>query len=204
MTQQNSVAVRNAEGDAWETAMGTSARIRAYSGTVPSNCAASETGSMLAEWALASDWSPNASSGAKTLSSLPLITTGQSVAGTGTVATHYRIYDSAAATCHEQGTVFGALSLNTNALTAANGNVLNFASTTGVVVGMTATGTGITAGAVVLAVTSTTVTLDRTSAAGVASAAAIAFGGDLTVDNPSIASGQSVQITGFTKTWAGA
>ena len=101
MTVQNSTTVRNALGDAWETAIGTSAKIQIWSGSLPANCAAAATGTKLAEYSLSSDWSAAASSGAKTLSSLPLTTTGLA-AGT---AGYYRIVDSAGTTCHEQGTV---------------------------------------------------------------------------------------------------
>lgn len=135
MTVQNSTAVRNAQGDAWETAMGTSVKVRIYTGAQPANCAASRTGTMLVEYSLASDWCAAASSGAKTLNSLPLSGT---AAATGT-AGHYAIMSSDGATCHEQGSV-------------------------------TATGGG----------------------------------GDMTLDNTSITSGQAVNITGFTKTWPGA
>lgn len=135
MTVQNSTAVRNAQGDAWETAIGTSAKLRIYSGAQPANCAAPRTGTLLVEYSLGSDWCAAASSGAKTLNSLPL---SAAAAATGT-AGHYAIMDSAGTTCHEQGSV-------------------------------TATGGG----------------------------------GDMTIDNTSIASGQTVNITGFTKTWPGA
>jgi hypothetical protein len=50
---------------------------------------------------MASDWAAAASSGSKALNNLPL--TG-AASGTGT-AGHYRIYDSAGTTCHEQGSV---------------------------------------------------------------------------------------------------
>lgn len=135
MTVQNSAAVRNAQGDAWESTIGTSAKLRIYSGAQPANCAAARTGTLLVEYSLASDWCAAASSGAKTLNSLPLSTT---AAAAGT-AGHYAIMDSAGTTCHEQGSV-------------------------------TATGGG----------------------------------GDMTIDNTSIASGQTVNVTGFTKTWPGA
>lgn len=200
MTVQNSIAVRNAQGDAWETAMGTSTKWRIYSGAQPANCAAAASGTLGAEFSLASDWSAAAASGAKSLSSLPLSTTGLAPITAG----HYRVYDSAGSTCHEQGTCFATVNLSTNALTAANSNVLNFASTTGVVVGMNASGTGVVPGSTVLAVTGTTVTLSLASTAGVANAAAITFGGDLSIDNANIAAGQTVQITAFTKTWPGA
>jgi hypothetical protein len=133
MTVQYSVTLRNAMGDAWEAAMGTSAKIRIYSGAMPASCATAASGTLLAEFALASDWSAAAASGAKTLSSLPLSTTG-AAAGT---AGYYRFFDTAGTTCHEQGTV-------------------------------------------------------ATSAA------------DMIIDNASIALSQTVQITGYTKTWPGA
>ena len=133
MTVQNSTAVRNAIAEAWETAMGTSVKARIYSGAMPASAATARSGTLLAEWALAIDWSPTATTGAKTLSSLPLATTGLA-AGT---AGYYSFMDSTGATCHEQGTV-------------------------------------------------------ATSAA------------DMLIDNASIAVGQTVQITAFTKTWPGA
>lgn len=72
MTVQNSTAVRNAQGDAWETAMGTAAKIQFWTGAQPANCAAASSGTKLAEYAMASDWCAAGASGAKTLNSLPL------------------------------------------------------------------------------------------------------------------------------------
>lgn len=80
MTVQNSTAVRNAQGDAWETAIGTSAKLQIWSGSPPSNCAAASTGTKLAEYSLASDWTAAASSGAKTLISMRSICTHSSLA----------------------------------------------------------------------------------------------------------------------------
>lgn len=134
MAVQNSIAVRNAMLDAWETAMGTAIKVRLYTGSAPTNCGTAASGTLLVEWTLASDYSANASSGTKTLSSTPIAGT---ATGTGT-AGYYRLYDSAGTNCHEQGTV-------------------------------TATGGG----------------------------------GDVTIDNTSIASGQTVNISGWSKTAAG-
>lgn len=64
--------------------------------------------------------------------------------------------------------------LTTNALTLAGSPVLNFASTTGVVNGMVASGTGVVYGSTVLAHTGTTVTLN-TNTTGVASGATLSF-----------------------------
>jgi hypothetical protein len=134
MTLQYSAAVRNAQLDTWETTIGTAPLLRLYSGAVPANCAASETGTLLAELTLPSDWMANASSGSKAKSGT-WSGTGAVGAGTGTTTTHYRIYDAGGTTCHEQGAV-------------------------------TATGGG----------------------------------GDMTLDNVSIASGQAFAINTFTRT----
>jgi hypothetical protein len=135
MAVQFSIAVRNGMLDAVETAMGTGARLRLYSGTMPANCAAAASGSMLAEYVLAADWAGTAANGSKALNNLPLTTT---AAVAGTIG-YYRFYDSAGSVCHEQGTV-----------TASGG------------------------------------------------------GGDMTVDNPTLALNQTVNVTAFTKTAAGA
>jgi hypothetical protein len=101
MARQYSAAVRNAQADAWESAIGTSAIIRIRTGAQPASCGDVDTGTALASFSLASDWTPAASGGAKTLASLPISTTG-SADGT---AAHYRIYASNGTTCHEQGSV---------------------------------------------------------------------------------------------------
>ena len=135
MTIQWSTTVRNARLDAIETAIGTSAVLKIRTGAPPANCAASDSGTVLISYSLASDWAGAASGGVKTFNNTPLSGT---ASGTGT-AGHYRIYASDGTTCHEQGTVT------------------------------------ITAG-----------------------------GGDMTIDNTSIVSGQTVNVTAFSKTEAGA
>ncbi len=137
MTVQWSTTLRNAQGDNWESTIGTSAKLEIYSGSMPANCAASTTGTKLVEWDLASDWCAAASGGVKTLNSLPIPFT--AVGGAPSNAGYYRLFASDGTTCHEQGTV-------------------------------TVTGGG----------------------------------GDMTVDNISITSGQGGNITGFSKTWPGA
>lgn len=134
MAIQMSVARRTARATASETAIGTTPKVQIRTGAQPANCAAAASGTLLAEFTLASDWATQAS-GVLTFSGVPLSAT---AVGTGT-AGHYRINDSAGTTCHEQGTI-------------------------------TATGGG----------------------------------GDMTIDNTSIATGQTVQITGWTQTEANA
>jgi len=131
MTVKWSSTVRNGVLNAWETAIGTSAIIRIFTGSAPAAVGDASTGTELVEYSLGSDWASAASSGAKALASLPLTTT---AGGTGT-AGYYRIYASDGTTCHEQGSV-------------------------------TATGGG----------------------------------GDMTISNTLITSGQTINITGFTLT----
>ena len=126
---QLSVSARNARLDAIETTVGTSPILRIRSGSAPADCATADSGTVLAEMTLPSDWMAAASSGSKAKSGT---WSDSSANATGTAA-HFRIYDSGGSTCHLQGTV-------------------------------TATGGG----------------------------------GDLTLDNTSIASGQVVSVSTFT------
>jgi len=100
MAVQHSVAVRNARADAKETAIGASAKLQLWTGSPPASCAASDSGTMLAEFALASDWATAASGGVKAFAAVTPVN-----AVAGGIVGHYRIKDSTGATCHEQGTV---------------------------------------------------------------------------------------------------
>ena len=132
MAIQYSAAVRNAQLDALETAIGTSAVLKIRTGTAPANVGTADSGTVLASMTLPSDWLAAASGGSKAKSG-----TWQDAADATGTAAHFRIYASDGTTAHIQGTV-------------------------------TATGGG----------------------------------GDLTLDNTSIASGQSVTISSFTLTAA--
>ena len=101
MSLQYSVTVRNLKLDAVETAIGTSAVLKIRTGSAPANCAAGDTGTVLATVNLPSDWMDPASSGSKAKAG-----TWQdaSADATGTAA-HFRIYASDGTTCHVQGTV---------------------------------------------------------------------------------------------------
>lgn len=180
------------------TGTATQPKFQLWSGAMPSTTAGSPAGAKLVEFNMPADWANAASSGQKTLNG-SWTGTGLAAASTGTTATFYRLVDSGG-TCHEQGSVFMAVALSTSALTAVNGNVLTFSSTTGVQVGMNASGTGIVAGSTVLAVTSTTVTLSLASTAGVSSGAAITFNGDVTLDNTNVAQNQTVTVASKTYT----
>jgi hypothetical protein len=131
MSVKLSVAVRNARLDAIETAISIAAVLKIRSGSVPTNIADADSGTVLATLSLPSDWLAAASSGSKAKSGTWQDT---SADNTGT-AGHFRIYASDGTTQHIQGTV-------------------------------TATGGG----------------------------------GDMTVDNTSIAAGQQITVTSFSLT----
>src|SRR5262249_40218530 len=101
MTVQWSTTLRNALLDQWGTSIGASAILRIYTGSQPANCAASPSGTLLAEFDFASTWTSAASGGSKSISGTPLTTTGLAAGNAG----HYRIYASDGATCHEQGSI---------------------------------------------------------------------------------------------------
>lgn len=102
MTIQLSVSVRNGMLDAIETAIGVSAVVKLKTGAPPANCAAADSGTVVATISLASDWMAAASSGSKSFSSTPLQDTSADNAGT---LGHYRVYASDGTTCHMQGTI---------------------------------------------------------------------------------------------------
>lgn len=135
MAVQLSAAVRNARINTIESTIGTAARLKIRTGAAPADCSTADSGTVLADMTLPSDWMAAASAGAAAKSGTWQDTSGDA---TGTAA-HFRIYASDGTTCGLQGTV-------------------------------TATGGG----------------------------------GDLTLDNTSIASGQAVTITSFTLTDANA
>lgn len=101
MAFQFSAAVRNAMLDAIESAIGADAVLKIRTGAQPANCAAADSGSVLATLALPSDWMAAASGGVKAKSG-----TWQDASAddTGTAA-HFRLYASDGTTCHAQGSV---------------------------------------------------------------------------------------------------
>jgi len=98
MALQYSVTVNNARLDAIETAIGTTPTLEIRTGAVPANCAAADSGTVLATVTLPSDWMAAASSASKSKSGT---WTDASADATGT-AGHFRIKQGA--TCHLQGT----------------------------------------------------------------------------------------------------
>ena len=101
MTIQISATMRTNRSAAIETTIGTAPILELRSGAQPANCAAADSGTLLASMTLASDWASQ-SGGVLTFSNMPLTDTAANNAGT---AGHYRIKDSVGTTCHMQGSV---------------------------------------------------------------------------------------------------
>lgn len=104
MSVKWSLAVRNAILDTYESTIGASPYLQLFSGTIPADCAAADTGTLLAEIPCPADWMAAASSGQK-IQAGAWSSTGLAAAGSGTNITHYRLKNNAKAVCHDQGTV---------------------------------------------------------------------------------------------------
>jgi hypothetical protein len=100
MTFQTSVAVGNAQLDAFETQIGTSAVVKIFTGAEPANCAAADPAGLLVTITLPADWMNAASGRSKTL----LGTWSATASATGTAAS-FRLYASDGTTCGAQGSV---------------------------------------------------------------------------------------------------
>lgn len=100
MTVQLSVSARNDRLDSLETTVGTAPKLQIRTGAQPANCAAADSGTLLCEITLPTDWAAAAASGAKS----KLGTWAGTGVAAGTAA-HFRLKDSAGTTCHMQGSV---------------------------------------------------------------------------------------------------
>lgn len=133
MALQYSATVRNAQLDALETTIGTTAVLKMFTGSPPANVATADSGTLLVSMTLPSDWMAAASSGSKAKSGTWEDT---SADGTGT-AGHWRLYASDGTTCHAQGTITatgggGDMTLdNTSITTGQNVTVTSFTISAG-------------------------------------------------------------------------
>lgn len=99
MSLQYSGAVRDAQLDAVETVAGTAPKLQIRTGVAPANCAAADSGTLLCEITLPSDWMAAASGGSKAKSG-----TWSGVGVAAGSAGHWRLKNSAGSTTHAQGT----------------------------------------------------------------------------------------------------
>jgi hypothetical protein len=200
MSIQYSTTHRNNNMADITTDLSTTAFLLIYTGSVPATCATAASGTLLASLACSNPFGGAPSGGVLTASAI----TSASAVASGTAGYWRLCTSSAGTTVVAQGTVYQTTTLVTNARTAVNGNVLNFASTTGVSVGMTVSGTGVLPNTVVDAVSGTTVTISLTSTAGVSNTTTITFGGDLSLNSTVISISQTVAVSSFTITATGA
>lgn len=124
MTVQMGTTLRNARLDQIESTVGTAPILTIRTGAQPADCAAANSGTVLATITLPSDWAAAASSGTKAKSGTWQDT---SADNTGTAA-HWRLHDSSATTCHLQGSVgqgSGDLSLDNTAIVAGQSITIN-------------------------------------------------------------------------------
>ena len=124
MAVQLSVAARNARLDAIETTAGASAVLKIFTGSPPANCAAADSGTVLATINLPSDWMAAASGGSKAKSG-----TWQDLSADNSgTAGHFRVYDNGVTTCHIQGTVGTSgtdMTVNSTSFTAGQSFTVN-------------------------------------------------------------------------------
>jgi len=124
MAIQLATSTRNARLDAIETDAGTSAILKIRTGAQPADCAAADSGTVLATFNLPSDWMAAASSGSKAKSGTWQDT---SADATGTAA-HFRLYKSDGTTTIMQGSVgqgSGDLSLDNTSIVAGQQVTVN-------------------------------------------------------------------------------
>lgn len=128
MTLAYSTTIRDARLNSVESTTGTTPKLHLRTGSAPANCAAADTGTLLAELTLPSDWMAAASSGSKALAGT---WTGTAVA-TGTAA-HFRIKNSAGSTTHIQGSCSlsgGGGDMILDAVSITSGDTVNIATFT--------------------------------------------------------------------------
>lgn len=117
MALQYSDTYRNAMLDAFETSVGTDAKLQLRTGAQPATCATADSGTLIAELTLPTDWMNAASGGSKTK-----LGTWTGTAASGGTPAHFRVKNSAGSTCHMQGSVgqgSGDLSLDNTTITAS-------------------------------------------------------------------------------------
>ena len=204
MARQYGTTLRNDLLQQYEDTIGTSPKVRIYTGTQPATPATAASGTQLVELTNATaNWRNAASGGASAMAGS---FTG-SVGADGT-AGYYRVLDSGASTCHEQGSITRAFPLTTaTSSTSAGSNVLTFASTTGVSDGMSVTVSGVPTGTTVASHTSTTVNLSAAATATISIGTTVYFGdtsGDLLLLNTALTTGQTLTLSLWDRTAPGA
>lgn len=100
MALQLSTSLRDNQANQVESTIGTAPKLQIRTGAPPANCAAADSGTLLAEITLPSDWVTASSSGVISKNG-----TWQGTATGAGTAGHFRFKDSTGTTTHMQGTV---------------------------------------------------------------------------------------------------
>lgn len=101
MAHQYGLTLRDNQANQIESTVGTAPKLQIRTGAAPANCATADSGSLLAELTLPSDWLTAASGNGQVAKNG---TWSGTASGTGT-AGHFRIKDSTGTTTHLQGSV---------------------------------------------------------------------------------------------------
>ena len=118
MAVQLGVLTRNRRLDSVEVELGTTPIMTIRTGAQPANCAAANSGTVLATINLPSDWLAAATGGTKSIAGGPWQDTTADAGGT---ALHFRVHNSAGTVCEMQGSVglgSGDLQLDNNVIVA--------------------------------------------------------------------------------------
>lgn len=98
---QLSIPVQNARLDAIEAAIGPNPILRVYTGSVPANCAAASTGTVVATVNPPTDYMMDAAGGVKSMSG----TWEDASADAAGTAGYFRLFNAAGTVCGAQGTI---------------------------------------------------------------------------------------------------
>jgi len=180
MTIQTSDAIAHAQLDSIETTIGTLPKLQLRSGLPPANCAAADTGVLLAEITCPSDWAAAAASRQKTL-----LGTWQVAASAPGYVGHFRLKNNAGSVTGIQGLCAQKWTASTPVVVGqhmANGGNTYRCTTAGSTAssgGPTGTGASIADGSAVWA---------------------YAGASDMIIDNTNVTAGQQVTVSTFTLT----
>lgn len=201
MTEQLDTILRTAKAQATCDALANgSFKLFAGVNALPANCAAADPAVTVATGALPAT-AATAANGVATRAN-PWPFTGGAGAGSGTVATVYRMYRSGGG-CVAQGSVTIAGGI-TASCTLTAGNTTITAPANSIPNGTQVAGPGIQADTQVVSGGGTTsIVLSRAPLVGGAGVL-LTFTGDMTLDNPNIANTQTGTVTTWTRTEAGA
>jgi hypothetical protein len=133
MAIQYSVTLRNNQLGQIETTIGTAPKLRISTGSKPANCAAADSGTLLVEITLPSDWL-----GTPGTPDAGVVYKAGTWSGTATAdgtAGHWRIKDSTGTTVHTQGTITatgggGDITLDNTSITTSQTVTITSASFT--------------------------------------------------------------------------